>query len=127
MRGEVGGVFAEAGVQPSIWGMFDACLRPVDSPPVGIQFLDPRQQPIKLQPYRLNAPKLAFLKDTIKEWIEDGIIRPSESPWGFPVVIVPKPRLDRERSRSRSRFVHGVTVQFFGFLMASAGSSLCLM
>ncbi|EGB04303.1 hypothetical protein AURANDRAFT_67350, partial [Aureococcus anophagefferens] len=58
------------------WGMFDKTLRPVDSDPVGIQFLDPRQQPIKLQPYRLNAPKLAFLKDTIQEWIRDGIIRP---------------------------------------------------
>ena len=65
------------------WGMFDACLRPVDSDPVGIQFLDPKQQPIKLQPYRLNAPKLAFLKETIQEWIEDGITKPSESPWGF--------------------------------------------
>ncbi|EGB02240.1 hypothetical protein AURANDRAFT_69065, partial [Aureococcus anophagefferens] len=54
------------------WGMFDKTLRPVDSDPVGIQFLDPRQQPIKLQPYRLNAPKLAFLKDTIQEWIRDG-------------------------------------------------------
>ena len=77
------------------WGMFDKTLRPVDSDPVGIQFLDPRLQPIKLQPYRLNAPKLAFLKDTIQEWIRwirDGIIRPSESPWGFPAVIVPKPQ-----------------------------------
>jgi transposase InsO family protein len=74
------------------WGMFDATLRPVDSEPVGIQFLDPKQQPIKQQPYRLNAPKLAFLKDTIKEWVNDGIIKPSESPWGFPVVIVPKPQ-----------------------------------
>ena len=38
------------------WGCFDPCLRPVDSDPVGIQFLDPKQQPIKLQPYRCNAP-----------------------------------------------------------------------
>lgn len=73
------------------WGMFDDMLRPVDSEPVGIQFKDPRQQPIKLQPYRCNAPKLAFLKETIGEWMADGIIKPAESPWGFPVVIVPKP------------------------------------
>ena len=62
------------------WSMFDEHLRPVDSEPVGIQFKDPNQQPIKLQPYRTNAPKLAILKETISDWIKDGIIEPSDSP-----------------------------------------------
>jgi len=73
------------------WSMFDDRLRPVDSPPVGFQFKDPMQQPIRLQPYRTNAPKLAILQETIKEWIQEGVIAPSDSPWGFPVVMVPKP------------------------------------
>lgn len=31
------------------------------------------------------------LKDMIQEWLRDGIIKNADSPWGFPVVIVPKP------------------------------------
>ena len=73
------------------WSLFDDKLRPVDGDPVGIQFKDPRQQPIKVPPYRMSGPKLAALKGIIKGFIEDGIIQPASSPWGFPVILVPKP------------------------------------
>ena len=74
------------------WGLFDQALRPVDSEPVGLQFKDPKQQPIKMQPYRTNAVKLKLMKGMIDEWIHDGIVEPANSPWGFPVIMVPKPQ-----------------------------------
>ena len=74
------------------WGLFDQALRPVDSEPVGLQFRDPKQQPIKMQPYRTNAVKLKLMKGMIDEWIHDGIVEPANSPWGFPVIMVPKPQ-----------------------------------
>ena len=62
------------------WGLFDQALRPVDSEPVGLQFKDPKQQPIKMQPYRTNAVKLKLMKEMIDEWIHDGIVEPANSP-----------------------------------------------
>ena len=47
--------------------MYDPILRPVESPPVGVQFMDPMQAPIKIPAYRSNAVKLAFMKDMIQE------------------------------------------------------------
>ena len=47
------------------WGLFDQALRPVDSEPVGLQFRDPKQQPIKMQPYRTNAVELKLMKGMI--------------------------------------------------------------
>ena len=76
------------------WSLWDVTLRPVDSPPVGLQFKDPgqRNNPIRMQPYRTNAVKLELIRQTIDEWIKEGIIEPAKSPWGFPVIMVPKPQ-----------------------------------
>jgi hypothetical protein len=41
-------------------------------------------------PYRMATPELAELKEHIKELLEKGFIRPSSSPWGAPVIFVPK-------------------------------------
>jgi hypothetical protein len=46
--------------------------------------------PIYKTPYRMATPKLAELKEHIKELLEKGFIRPSSSPWGAPVIFVPK-------------------------------------
>jgi hypothetical protein len=46
--------------------------------------------PIYKIPYRMAAKQLAELKDQIKELLENGDIRPSSSPWGAPVIFVPK-------------------------------------
>jgi hypothetical protein len=40
--------------------------------------------------YRMATPKLAELKEHIKELLEKGFIRPSSSPWGAPVIFVLK-------------------------------------
>jgi hypothetical protein len=46
--------------------------------------------PIYKTPYRIATPELAELKEHIKELLEKGFIRPSSSPWGAPVIFVPK-------------------------------------
>jgi hypothetical protein len=46
--------------------------------------------PIYRSPYRMATPKLAELKEHIKELLEKGFIHPSSSPWGAPVIFVPK-------------------------------------
>jgi hypothetical protein len=40
-------------------------------------------------PFRMTTPELAELKEHIKELLE-GFIHPSSSPWGAPVIFVPK-------------------------------------
>jgi hypothetical protein len=41
-------------------------------------------------PFRMTSPELAELKEHIIELLEKGFIRPSSSPWGAPVIFVPK-------------------------------------
>ena len=46
--------------------------------------------PIKRRPYPLPPPKLEAMRDQMKELIEHNWVEPSESPWGAPVLFVPK-------------------------------------
>jgi hypothetical protein len=41
-------------------------------------------------PYRMATPELAELKERIKKLLEKRFIHPSSSPWGAPVIFVPK-------------------------------------
>jgi hypothetical protein len=41
-------------------------------------------------PYRMATPELAELKEHIKELLEKGFIYSSSSPWGAPMIFVPK-------------------------------------
>jgi hypothetical protein len=62
-------------------------------PDRGIEFvieLKPGTTPIYKTPYRMATPELAELKEHIKELLEKGFIRPSSSPWGAPMIFVPK-------------------------------------
>ncbi|UYV71884.1 K02A2.6-like [Cordylochernes scorpioides] len=47
-------------------------------------------KPIKHKPYRVSAKERTIIKDQIDEMLEEGIIRPSSSPWSFPVILVKK-------------------------------------
>jgi hypothetical protein len=52
--------------------------------------LKPVTTPIYMTPYRMATPVLAEWKEHVKELLEKGFIRPSSSPWGAPVIFVPK-------------------------------------
>jgi hypothetical protein len=52
--------------------------------------LKPGTAPIYKTLFRMTTPELAELKEHIKELLEKEFIRPSSSPWGAPVIFVPK-------------------------------------
>jgi hypothetical protein len=52
--------------------------------------LKPDTAPIYKTLFRMTTPELTKLKEHIKELIEKGFIHPSSSPWGGPVIFVPK-------------------------------------
>jgi hypothetical protein len=52
--------------------------------------LVPDTTPIFKRPYRMAANQLAELKEQLQELLDKGYIRPSASPWGAPVIFVPK-------------------------------------
>ena len=47
--------------------------------------------PIKQRPRRLPLEKRHLVEEQVREMMEAGVIRPSNSPWASPVVLVPKP------------------------------------
>ncbi|UYV75173.1 hypothetical protein LAZ67_12002747, partial [Cordylochernes scorpioides] len=47
-------------------------------------------KPIKHKPYRVSAKERDIIKEEIDEMLTEGIIRPSSSPWSFPVILVKK-------------------------------------
>jgi hypothetical protein len=52
--------------------------------------LKPGIAPIYKAPFRMTTPELAEVKEHIKELLEKGFIHPSSSPWGAPLIFVPK-------------------------------------
>jgi hypothetical protein len=52
--------------------------------------LVPGTAPIFKRPYRMAANQLAELKGQLQELLDKGYIRPSASPWGAPIIFVPK-------------------------------------
>jgi hypothetical protein len=45
-------------------------------------------EPIIRMPYRMLTPELEELRMQLKEFLDLGLIRPSVSPWGAPVIVV---------------------------------------
>jgi hypothetical protein len=45
-------------------------------------------EPIERTPYRMSTPELQELKMQLKELLDLGLIRPSVSPWGAPVIFI---------------------------------------
>jgi hypothetical protein len=52
--------------------------------------LKPGIEPIARTPYRMSTPELQELKMQLKELLDLGLIRPSVSPWGAPVIFIRK-------------------------------------
>ena len=56
----------------------------------------PDAKPVCLPPYSASPAKREVIDKQLDAWLSLGVIEPSESPWGFPVLIVfrnGKPRL----------------------------------
>ena len=47
-------------------------------------------RPIRRHPYRVSPKERQVIADHVKEMMDKGIIRPSSSPWAFPVVLAKK-------------------------------------
>ncbi|KAH0641913.1 hypothetical protein KY290_033526 [Solanum tuberosum] len=52
--------------------------------------LEPGTRPISIPPYRMAPAELRELKSEIQELLDKGVIHPSASPWGAPVLFVKK-------------------------------------
>ena len=50
--------------------------------------IKPGAEPISKTPYRMTASELCELQMQLKELLDLGLIRPSVSPWGAPVIFV---------------------------------------
>jgi hypothetical protein len=72
--------------------------------------LKPRTAPIYKTPFRMTTPELAELKEHIRELLEKGFISSSSSPWGAPVIFVPK-KDGTQRSCVDYRAMNEVTVK----------------
>ncbi|XP_074800688.1 uncharacterized protein LOC141982459 [Natator depressus] len=48
-------------------------------------------RPIRVQPYRVSPQARTAIEREIRDMLQMGVIRPSESAWASPVVLVPKP------------------------------------
>jgi hypothetical protein len=72
--------------------------------------LKPCTSPIYKTPYRMATLELAELKEHIKKLLERGFILPSSSPWGAPVIFVPK-KDGTQRLCVDYRFLNEVTIK----------------
>jgi hypothetical protein len=52
--------------------------------------LIPGTAPIAQRPYRMNPQELIELKKQLDDMLRKGLIRPSASPWGSPIIFVDK-------------------------------------
>ena len=51
---------------------------------------EPGTKPIVSRPYKVNYKNREIIAQQVNEMLDQGIIRPSSSPWSAPVVLVPK-------------------------------------
>ena len=84
-----------AGVAPLIEEVRVVCEFPEELPGIppirAIEFvieLEPGTQPISRHPYKMCPEELIELKKQLVKLEEDGLIRPSTSPWGAPCLFV---------------------------------------
>jgi hypothetical protein len=52
--------------------------------------LEPGTQPVSKSTYRLSPAEMDELKTQLAVLLETGLVRPSTSPWGAPVLFAPK-------------------------------------
>jgi hypothetical protein len=50
--------------------------------------LNPRTEPIEIEPYRISTPELQELKMKLKDLLDLELIGPKMSPWGAPIIFI---------------------------------------
>lgn len=76
-----------------------------------VHFIETRGPPVFEKPRRLAPDKLAIAKKEFKYMIEQGICRPSKSPWASPLQMVKKKELDQWRTCGDYRRLNGITIE----------------
>lgn len=59
-------------------------------------------KPIYKKPYRLPEASREDVNLEINKMLNDGVIKPSHSPWNFPLLIVPKKVMDLKKKMAYS-------------------------
>jgi hypothetical protein len=68
--------------------LFSSVLGETSCAPYEIKLSDPT--PVRSPPYRCAPPKLAIFREKVNELLEQGVVRPSKSPYASPAFRVPK-------------------------------------
>ena len=50
-------------------------------------------QPVRMKPYRIAHAWDKEVSDQVQQMLDNGIIRPSSSPWNAPVILVKRKRM----------------------------------
>ena len=64
------------------------CLTNLGTPKIIVK---PDITPIKCHPYRIPPDKQKIMREEIKALFEMGLVRPSQSPFAFPCMLINKP------------------------------------
>jgi hypothetical protein len=81
---------------------------PCDFKPFKIR-LKSGAQYVAMVPRRLSAPMLEEVKAQMAALLAQGVIKPSESPWAFPLVLVRRPGSDKVRCCVDFRLLNAMT------------------
>jgi hypothetical protein len=65
----------------------------IDSAPYSLTLVSDDVKPVTSRLQRYNPMQRDAIKQEIDKMLESGVIEPSNSPWSFPIVLVPKPDL----------------------------------
>ena len=69
-----------------------------DEPKHGVfHYISTQGSPVFARPRKLTPGQTKVARNIINELIEDGIVRPSSSPWSSPIHLVPKPNSEDYR------------------------------
>jgi hypothetical protein len=72
-----------------LWILFDDKMRSIKGVEIDLD-LD-HVKPIRLPPHRLSPAKTEIAKALVQDFVDEGLLKPVTSEWGFPIVIVLKP------------------------------------
>ena len=67
--------------------LFSPVLGTANCKPYDIELSD--SNPVRSQPYRCAPPKLVIFRKMVDELLEQGVVRPSRSPYASPAFLVP--------------------------------------